>query len=208
MAKPGEVRLAVLLKTAAWWGWKWCWWERREYRSSGLRHRNTELKDSKVQQVTTVVRKKLIRAAFGTNVTSNPTGVMDDPQTPCNEVWIGLDDCLSWCVSSFANVYVRLFVPLLLFPLGLGKKRKQYKYLILLSCISCFFGICETIRKWSLPFIWIVSSSDLILYSFLFFSSLRASFSSVLPLKLRWWNDHVFTNPLITAWALPAILEN
>lgn len=190
MAKPGEVRLAVFLKTAAWWGWKWCWWERREYRSSGLRHRNTELKDSKVQQVTTVVRKKLIRAAFGTNVTSNPTGVMDDPQTPCNEVWIGLDDCLSWCVSSFANVYVRLFVPLLLFPLGLGKKRKQYKYLILLSCISCFFGICETIRKWSLSlhlnrqFIW----SNFVQFFVFFFSASKFLFSSALEAALMKWS--------------------
>ena len=89
-------------------------------------------------------------------------------------------------------------------PSRIGKKRKQYKYLILLSCIYCFFfDICETIRKWLPPFIWIVSSSDLILCScFFFFSSLCAGFSSVLPLKLtklRWWNGHVFTNPLITA---------
>ena len=89
-------------------------------------------------------------------------------------------------------------------PSRIGKKRKQYKYLILLSCIYCFFfDICETIRKWLPPFIWIVSSSDLILCScFVFFSSLCAGFSSVLPLKLtklRWWNGHVFTNPLITA---------
>lgn len=190
MAKPGEVRLAVFLKTAAWWGWKWCWWERREYRSSGLRHRNTELKDSKVQQVTTVVRKKLIRAAFGTNVTSNPTGVMDDPQTPCNEVWIGLDDCLSWCVSSFANVYVRWFVPLLLFPLGFGKKEKTVQIFDPVIMYLLFFWYLwdntKVITSLHLnrQFIW----SNFVQFFVFFFSASKFLFSSALEAALMKWS--------------------